>query len=100
MTAGDDLVVIERARSTALAEELQSLLESEGIKSFLDPYSAEEVVAGELYREFTGVDVKVAGRDLVRAKAALLERRRDSEVLNQLGDAEIGSEADADADAD
>src|SRR5436190_106510 len=86
MVAGNDLVVIERAPSTALAEELQSLLEAEGIKAFLDPYSAEEVVAGELYTEFTGVDVKVASGDAARARAIIADRKHDSEVLKELGD--------------
>jgi putative signal transducing protein len=94
MPAGNDLVVIERARSTALAEELQSLLEAEGVRAFIDPYSADEVVAGELYTEFTGVDVKVAPADAARARAILLDRKHDSEVLNDLGDdVEVEGEA-------
>jgi hypothetical protein len=95
MAAGSDLVVIERARSTALAEELQSLLAAEGVRAFLDPYSADEVVSGELYSEFTGVDVKVAPEDAARARAILGERRHDSEVLNDLeeGDEVEGEEA-------
>lgn len=84
MTAGDDLFVVERARSTALAEQLKSLLEAEGIPAFLDPYSAEEVISGEMYSEFTGVDVKVAARDYARAMTALAERHHDSEVLRDL----------------
>lgn len=91
MTVGDDLFVVERAPSTALAEQLESLLAAEGIRAFLEPYSAEEVVSGEMYREFTGVDVKVAARDLTRAMAILGGRRHASEVLEQFG-GEAGDE--------
>ena len=81
MSAGNDLVVIERAPSTLLAEELQSRLEAEGIESFLDPYSAEEVVAGELYTEFTGIDVAVRKADVARAAEILARARRAGRIL-------------------
>jgi hypothetical protein len=71
MSAKTELVVLERAPSTAIAESVKSLLAAEGIDSFVDPYSADEVVAGELYTEFTGVDVRVRPEDLERARAAL-----------------------------
>jgi Putative prokaryotic signal transducing protein len=73
MSAHDGLVVIERAPSTVLAEELQSLLAASGIDAFVDPWSAEEVVSGELYTEFTGVDVRVRPEDLDRARDILDE---------------------------
>jgi hypothetical protein len=82
----DELIVIERAPSTALAEELQSLLEAEGIKSCLDPYSTEEVIAGELYTEFTGVDVLVRRADAAWAHSVLADVRRAGRYLKALYD--------------
>ena len=84
MKAEVDLVSIERASSTVLAEELQSLLNAEGIQAFVDPYSAEEVVAGELYTEFTGVDVKVRRCDAAKARKVLEDARRAGDVLKGL----------------
>ena len=95
MKADDALVVIERAPSTLLAEELQSLLEAQGIRSFLDPYSAEEVVAGELYTEFTGIDLKVAAKDVSRALGALVDARRAGCTLElQFEEAEEGARSE------
>lgn len=93
MDARDRLVVIERAPTTALAEELQSLLAAERISAFLDPFTADETVSGELYREFTGVDVAVRPEDEVRARAVLEEAHRSGQILKQLEneqDAEFG----------
>ena len=84
MDARDRLVVIERARTTLLAEELQSLLAAEGIEAFVDPYTTEETVAGEIYREFTGVDVTVRPEDEARARAAIEEHHRAGRLLDEL----------------
>jgi hypothetical protein len=78
-----ELVVVERAPSTALAEEMQSLLDAEGIRAFLDPYSADEIVAGELYTEFTGVDVKVLPADAERARRVIEEAHRAGQLLKE-----------------
>jgi hypothetical protein len=86
MTANPDLVVIGRAPSTALAEHLQSLLAASGIDSFIDPYSADEVVAGEMYAEFTGVDVRVRTEDAFRARAVLDDAHKAGELLKQAGE--------------
>jgi Putative prokaryotic signal transducing protein len=75
MTTASDLVLLERASSTTMAEELQSLLRSEGIEAFLDPCSAEEAVSGEFYLEFGGVEVTVRKSDLPRALKVLAEIR-------------------------
>jgi hypothetical protein len=80
------MVVIERAPTTALAEKLQSLLAAQGISAFLDPYTAEEVVSGEMYREFTGVDVSVRSSDAERARRLIDEAHRAGEVLRDLYD--------------
>ena len=50
MEAGHDLVVIERAPSTALAEEMQSLLDAEGIKASSIPTRRTRSSPGELTR--------------------------------------------------
>ena len=86
MSAKTDLVVINRAPSTLLAENLQSLLAASGIDAFLDPYSADEVVAGELYTEFTGVDVRVRPEDAARAREVLEEAHRSGTLLNEAGE--------------
>jgi hypothetical protein len=83
MTTGDEMIVLERARSTVMAEELRSLLESEGIEAFLDSYSAEDAVAGEIYTEFAGIDVMVRQRDLDRARRLLAEIRRAGKALGR-----------------
>jgi hypothetical protein len=93
MDAQDKLVVIERAPTTALAERLQSLLAAEGIVSFLDPYTSEETVAGEMYREFTGVDVKVRPGDAARAQALLDEAHGAGKMLKDLYDGKESREA-------
>ena len=94
MTANPDLVVIERAPSTAMAEHLQSLLAASGIDSFIDPYSADEVVAGEMYSEFTGVDVRVRNVDASRARTVLDEAHKAGELLKQAPD-DASFEADS-----
>jgi len=91
MEEAHDLVVIERAPSTALAEEMQSLLDAEGIKAFLDPYSADEIVAGELYKEFTGVDVKVRIADADRARQIIEDAHRSGQLLKDM-EADEGSD--------
>ena len=94
-----DFVVIERAPTTALAEELQSLLKAEGIEAFLDPYSAEETVAGELYKEFTGIDVSVRRADESRARGVLSEAHRAGQLLKDLEDPNQAAEFESGADA-
>jgi hypothetical protein len=86
MDAQDRLVVVERAKTTALAERLQSLLGAEGIAAFFDPYTAEETVAGEMYREFTGIDVKVRPEDAAKARGVLADAHRAGDVLKDLYD--------------
>ena len=97
MDAHDRLVVIERAPTTALAEELQSLLAAQGIDAFLDPYTTEETVAGELYHEFTGIDVGVRPEDEARARAALEEAHRAGQLLKDLDDSSPPPGAEAEA---
>jgi Putative prokaryotic signal transducing protein len=93
MPANPDLVVIQRAPSTAMAEELQSLLAASGIESFVDPYSSEETVAGEIYSAFTGIDVRVKAPDLARARAILDEAHQAGELAEDAGDDTLESEA-------
>jgi hypothetical protein len=88
------LIVVERAPTTALAERLQSLLAAQGIDAFLDPYTAEEVVSGELYREFTGVDVCVRVADAERACKLVEEAHRAGEVLKALYDRKEARESE------
>jgi hypothetical protein len=96
MNTRDDMVVIERAPSTTLAEHLQSLLGAEGIAAFLDPYTAEETVSGEMYREFTGIDVMVKKEDAVRARGVIEESHRAGQILKGLdGVPESGPAEDA-----
>jgi len=76
MNADPRLVVLECAQSNLMAEELKSLLESEGIDAFLDPYSVEEAVAGEFYLGFGGIDVMIREADLARARELLAGLRQ------------------------
>jgi hypothetical protein len=97
MDAQDNLVIIERAPTSALAERLQSLLAAERISAFLDPYTAEEVVSGELYREFTGVDVKVRPEDATRARTILDDAHRAGRILKDLYDGKESRERESNA---
>jgi len=90
MKTDDELVSIERAQSTALAESVQSLLAAEGIESFVDSYAAEDVVAGELYTEFTGVDVMVRRSDAAKARKILEDAHHAGEVLRDLDSSSHG----------
>lgn len=83
MTTGNDLVVLERARSTILAEELQSFLGSQGIQASLDSYSAQDTVAGEIDAGFAGIDVMVPQSDLERAQGILTELRKAGKPLGR-----------------
>ena len=87
MDARGNLVIVERAKSTTLAESLQNLLGAQGVKAFLDPYTADETVAGELYREFTGIDVAVRPEDEAKARSIIAEAHRAGQLLNDLDQA-------------
>jgi hypothetical protein len=83
MTAGDELIVLERARSTVMAEELESLLKAEKIDAFLDSYNTSDTVAGEIYAEFAGIDVMVRQRDFDRARQLLADLERAGRLLGR-----------------
>ncbi len=81
-----NLVVVERAPTTALADRLISLLNAEGIHAFAEAFSPDEAVAGELYSDFTGVDVKVPAADELRAREILGGAHQAGAILKDLYD--------------
>ncbi len=84
MSHDAELITVERAPSTALAERWVSLLAVAGIDAFMEPYSTDESVSGEIYTEFCGVEVKVRRSNADQARALLGEAHAAGRILKEL----------------